>query len=97
MQNRIRALGASLNGTTAGTAQLVVRDGPATTGTIIWQWDLSVPTAGTGMAVSFPDLDLRATPGNSITIEFVAGVGGDFEAVNAVGDIIPVGYPMFQS
>ena len=92
-QVRLIELSATLAGTAAGTSQLVVRDGPSGTGAIIWQWDLSI-VAGAADRVFFDNLDLRASPGNALTVEFVAGVASDFESVNAVGDIVPVGYPL---
>ncbi len=97
MQIRLRAIFASLAaGATAGTDQLVIRDGASGVGTIIWQADLSVPANG-GDRVQLSNLDIRATPGNSLTVEFVNGLGQARETVNGEGDIIPVGYPLFMS
>ena len=91
---RLRSLFASLSGANAGTDQLVVRDGASGVGTIIWQQDLSIAANGTAQ-VDVGNLDLRASLGNALTIEFVAGVAGDRENVNGVGDFVPRGYPPF--
>ena len=93
---RLRAIQATLAGSAAGTDQLVVRDGASGSGTILAQFDLSVPTNGFS-SIQLAGLDLRSTPGNGITVEFAAGVSSDRESVNAQGDIIPSGYPMFQN
>lgn len=93
---RLRALQCRLSGSSAGTDLLVVRDGPSGNGTIIWQQDLSVPANGSD-SINLSGLDLRATPGNGLTVEFVNGVNSDRETVNAQGDIVPQGYALFQS
>lgn len=87
--NRLLALAASISGTTAGTAELVVRDGATGSGTIIWQVDLNEASS----SVVASDLDLRASVGNALTIEFTAGVAGDTQCVNAQGDYVPIGWP----
>lgn len=92
---RLRSLQCTLGGTSAGTDQLVVRDGPTGTGTIIWQADLAIAANGTSPLV-ISNLDLRASLGNALTVEFVSGVTGDREDVNAQGDFVPQGYPAFQ-
>lgn len=93
-QVRLRSLQCRVSGITAGTGQLVIRDGATGAGTIIWTVDLSVATGGVSDEISLTDLDIRATPGNALTVEFTAGVGGDIESVNAQGDYVPVGYPL---
>ena len=92
-QVRLRALQVALAGTTAGNDQVVVRDGPSGTGTIIWTQDLSVVANGTA-SMDLADMDLRASIGNALTVEFVNGVTGDRESVNAQGDYVPIGYPL---
>lgn len=92
--NRLRSLTGTLSGGSAGTDLLVVRDGPSGSGTIIWQSDLSVAANGTA-SIFMTNMDLRASPGNALTIEFVSGVASDRESVNAEGDYVPLGYPMF--
>jgi len=90
-QLRCRAIQATLVGTSAATDRLVVRDGASGVGTIIFSADLSV--AANGMAALPPTpVDLRASPGNALTVEFVNGAG-TAEDVNAQGDIIPQGWP----
>lgn len=96
-RNRLRALVATLAGTVAaaGSAQLVVRDGPSGTGTIIFTADLSI--SGTQTAeLALSDLDLRASTGNALTVEFVSGSGitGVAQSVNAQGDYVPQGWPL---
>lgn len=93
LQVRLRALQCSIQSVAAGTDQLVVRDGASGVGAIIWQTDIQVGIGQFAM-VNLPDLDIRATPGNALTVEFVAGVASDREAVNAQGDFVPYGYPM---
>lgn len=93
LQVRLRALQCRLSGASAGTDQLVIRDGASGAGAIIWTEDLSVPANGSDQ-ISLTDLDIRATPGNALTVEFVGGVNGDRESVNAQGDYVPVGYPV---
>ena len=89
MQVRLRSIQARLAGTTAGTDQLIIQDGATT----IWTEDLSVPANGSDQ-IALSDLDIRATPGNTLTVAFVAGVASDRESVNAQGDYVPVGYPL---
>ena len=92
---RLRSLQCSLGGSSAGTDELVVRDGDAGSGTIIWSADLAIPANGTSPLI-ISNLDLRASLGNALTVEFVSGVTGDREDVNAQGDFVPQGYPAFQ-
>lgn len=93
---RLRSISVSLAGSSAGTDQIVVRDGASGSGTILKQWDLSVPANGSSL-LFMTGLDIRNTPGNALTVEGVSGVTSDREAVNAEGDFVPQGYPMFQS
>ena len=92
-QTRLQALQCRLNGVAAGTDQLVVRDGASGTGTILAQWDLSVGANTVSDQLSLTGLDLRASVGNALTVEFVNGVASDREDVNAQGDYVPQGYP----
>lgn len=92
--NRLRAIQASLSGTGIGADQLVVRDGATGVGTIIGQWDLATAANGTGEAISLSDLDIRSSPGNALTVEFVNGGGANTqEDVNAQGDLVVPGTP----
>jgi hypothetical protein len=93
--SRLRAIQCSLGGSGVGADQLVVRDGDTGTGTIIAQWDLSVAANGVGL-LQLAGMDLRASPGNALTVEFVSGVTSNREDVNAQGDFVPQGYPAFQ-
>ena len=88
-QLRLRSLQASLVG--SGSDRLVVRDGASGSGTIIFSADMAA-AAGTAATLSLSRLDLRATPGNALTIEFVTGTGSA-EDVNAQGDYVPQGSP----
>lgn len=91
-QTRLRAIYCTLVGTNAGSGTVVVRDGPTGTGSIIFQSNLNIP-ANSQDIFSRSDLDLRATIGNVMTIEFLAGTPGDFQTVNALGDYVPLGTP----
>lgn len=95
-QVRMRAIQVSLSGSSAGTDQVVVRDGASGAGAIIWTADLSIPANG-GQVYNEWQLDLRATPGNALTVEFVNGVANDQESVNAQGDYVPSGWPLGMS
>ncbi len=53
---------------------------------------LSIP-ANSRDLINRTDLDMRATAGNVLTIEFLAGTSGDFQSINALGDYIPPGIP----
>ena len=89
---RLRQLACSLGGAAAGIDRFVVRDGASGTGTIIWSMELSVPANGSSI-VTEEGMDLRASVGNALTIETVAGVASDLETVNAAGDFVPAGQP----
>jgi hypothetical protein len=91
-QARLRAMYCTLAGTSAGSAAVVVRDGPTGAGAILFQSTLEIPAGGRDL-VNRTKIDLRASVGNVLTVEFLAGVAGDFEAVNALGDYIPPGLP----
>lgn len=92
-QLRLRALQVTMSGPGAGTDRVVVRDGASGVGDIIWSADLSVQADGFASIFASP-LDLRASVGNSLTIEFAAGVASDREDVNAQGDLVSEGYPV---
>jgi hypothetical protein len=73
-----------VSATSAATLQIL--DGT----TVIWQTDLPA-----GAWEPDNDIDMRATAGNNLTIGFTATAGT--QSVNAQGDFVPVGYPLFQS
>ncbi len=91
-QTRLRAIYCTLAGTAAGTGTIVVRDGATGVGTIIFEADLSTPSNNRDF-LSFTEVDLRATAGNVMTIEFLSGTASDFQAVNAQGDYVAPGTP----
>lgn len=77
-------------GAAAATDQLQVLDGA----TVIWQIDLGAPANST--ATGFPGfLDIRASPGNSMTVRFLNGTGSTAEDVNAEGDLVANGAGYF--
>jgi hypothetical protein len=81
-----------LDGPAAGSGTVVVRDGATGVGTVIFHSTLSLPGGGIDV-LNRTDIDLRATAGNSLTIEFLAGTASDFQSVNAQGDYAPPGTP----
>lgn len=85
-----------MSGTAAGTDLLVVRDGATGTGAIIWQSDLVIPDNGTAV-IALTGLDLRASVGNALTVEFVAGLASARECISVQGDFVPRGYPLAAS
>ena len=89
-QTRLRALYLVVSGGSAGAATAVVRDGPANGGTIIFEADLST-AANSWDFLDYNGIDLRATAGRVLTVEFVAGTPGDFQEVNAEGDYVAPG------
>jgi len=90
-QNRLRALQASLSGTAAGIAELVVRDGATGVGAILMSLDVACPVDGVAI-VQLSGLDFRSSPGNALTVEFVAAGGANTQQdVNAQGDLIVPG------
>ena len=93
---RLRSLQAAISGTGAGADELVVRDGASGVGAIIWSLDLAMPANDTQI-VQITGLDLRASVGNGLTVEFVSGIASDQENVNAQGDFVPQGWPFGQS
>jgi hypothetical protein len=91
-QTRLRALYCTLDGSMAGSGTVVVRDGATGVGTIIFRSTLAL--AGGGIDVlERTSIDLRTTPGNLLTVEFLAGTASDFQSVNAQGDYVPPGTP----
>ncbi len=54
--------------------------------------DLAVAANGTA-TLQLTNLDLRASPGNPLTVEFVSGVASDRENVSAQGDYVSTGWP----
>lgn len=91
---RLRQLSASTIGTAPGTPLLVVRDGATGTGTIIWQSDMSNAITSADRVVMV-NCDLRATPGNALTVEFTTLPANTTQAISLSGDFVPAGYPMF--
>lgn len=91
-QVRLRALQASLSGPNSGADQLEVLDGAS----VILTLDASIVANGAAL-VSLGPIDLRASPGNTLTVQWVSGVGGNYEDVNAQGDFVSTGYPYGMS
>jgi hypothetical protein len=91
-QTRLRAMYCTLSGSSAGNGTVVVRDGATGVGTIMFEGTLSIPLNSRDL-INRTDLDIRATVGNVLTVEFLAGTAGDFQAINAQGDYIPPGIP----
>ena len=91
-QTRMRSIYATLRGPAAGSGTMVVRDGLTGIGTIIFQTDLNISASGRDTLALY-EFDIRATPGNVMTIEFTAGTPSDFQVVNAQGDYVPPGTP----
>jgi hypothetical protein len=91
-QARLRALYCTLDGPAAGSGTVVVRDGATGVGTIIFHSTLNLPGSGIDI-LDRTGIDLRATAGNALTIEFLAGTASDFQSVNAQGDYVPPGTP----
>lgn len=89
---RLRSIQARVAGTTAGQDLLTVKDGS----TVIANFDVSIAANGSDQ-VTLSDLDLRATPGNDLVIAFASGITNARENVNAQGDFVPQGYPMFEN
>lgn len=97
-QNRLRSVQCTLSGTAIGAVKVVVRDGATGVGTIIAQWDLSIPTAnGPAAILQLAGLDLRSSAGNALTVESTASGGANTTTdVNGQGDLVPVGWPAYQ-
>jgi anti-sigma factor RsiW len=97
-QNRLRAIQCTLSGTAVGAVKIVVRDGASGAGAIIGQFDLSIPTSnGPAAILALTGLDLRASPGNALTLESTGSGGANTTTdVNGQGDIVPVGWPAYQ-
>lgn len=96
---RLRSIVAAVaTGATAQTPlQWVIRDGASGSGTILRTGVVAAP-ANSGDAMIEESMDVRASPGNALTVEFTAaGVTASQESVSASGDIIPQGYPIYQS
>ncbi len=91
-QTRLRSMYFGLSGPAIGSATAVVRDGQPGIGAIIFQADLYT-AANNRDVVSLPEVDLRATAGNVLTVEFLAGTPSDFQEVSAQGDLILLGTP----
>jgi hypothetical protein len=69
-----------------------VRDGASGVGTILFRSILNLPGSGIGVLERI-GIDLRATVGNPLTVEFVVGTAGNFQSVNAQGDYVRPGTP----
>jgi hypothetical protein len=59
-------------------------------GTIIFEADLYTAANSWGF-LEFSEIDLRATAGNVLTVEFIAGTPGDVQEINAGGDYVAPG------
>src|SRR5512146_2750681 len=82
---RLRAIQAIIQAGGSNTSdRLVVRDGATGVGAIIFSMDLNALANSNGLFQA-SNLDLRATAGNALTVEFVTGTG-NAEDVNAQGD-----------
>ena len=79
--------GALTMGAAAGTDVMQVLDGA----TVIWQMDIGAPANSTAMAPPGLPFDIRASPGNSMTVRFLNGTGTVAEDVNAQGDYVANG------
>lgn len=91
---RLRSLQLSLGA--SGSAQpplrVNVRDGQQGTGTILWSQTLAAPANGVA-SVFLDNLDIRASVGSSLSIEFgAAGIATTQQSVAGQGDMVPVGY-----
>ena len=90
-----QAIHATFNaGATAPTAiqvGVVLRDGPSGSGAVLWSSQLSLTAVG-GQAsppVEISGLNIPGTPGNSMTLEFLAAGGlNTFETVSFSGPIV---------
>jgi hypothetical protein len=69
-----------------------VRDGAGGMGTIIYQADLYTAANARDQLVE-DELDMRATAGNYLTVEFLAGTASDYQSISAQGDYVPPGTP----
>jgi hypothetical protein len=69
---------------------MVVRDGPTGLGTVIFEADLYT-AANSWDFLDFNEIDLRASVGNVLTVEFLAGVPGNVQEINAHGDYVAPG------
>jgi hypothetical protein len=89
-QTRLRSLYLVLSGSSAGSATMVVRDGLTGIGTIIFEADLYTAANGWNF-LDYNEIDLRASVGNVLTVEFVTGTPGDVQEINAGGDYVAPG------
>jgi len=87
---RLRSLQATISGTGAGSATIVVRDGATAVGTIIMQTSIANAANSSG-SVTINNIDLRATSG-TLTVESTTGGGANTTiAVSAQGDYAQLG------
>jgi|SRR6266851_3436313 len=96
--NRLRTLTITLSaGANAQVPiQVVVRDGATGAGTVIWTASLSAPINTAAPPIALSGLDLRASLGNAITVEFTGTTAAATQqAVAAGGDTVPLNYPAF--
>jgi hypothetical protein len=59
-------------------------------GTIIFTADLYT-AANSADFLDLSEIDLRASAGNVLTVEFTAGIPGDVQEINAEGDFVAPG------
>jgi hypothetical protein len=91
-QTRLRSLYLTVSGGSAGMATMVVRDGLLGVGQIIFEADLYT-AANSRDVLDFNNIDLRATAGGVLTVEFLGGTPGAVQQISAHGDYVPFGIP----
>jgi hypothetical protein len=89
-QTRLRSLYLALSGSAAAAATMVVRDGPTQVGRVVFEADLYT-AANSWDFLDFNQIDIRATVGNVLTVEFLTGTPGDVQEINAGGDYVAPG------
>lgn len=86
-QIRVRTITATVAGSAAGADELTVKDGS----NVIFSADLAILATDGFASIVLPALDLRTTPGNTLTVAFTSGITSAFEDVNVQGDYVSVG------
>jgi hypothetical protein len=79
-----------MSGSSAASATMVVRDGPSQAGAVIFEADLYT-AANSWDFLDFNEVDLRASVGKVLTVEFVTGTPGNVQEINAGGDYVAPG------
>jgi hypothetical protein len=93
MTLRLRSLQCVIAASTAGSGLLQIMSAT----TVLDQWRMACASGGDGGFLVVSDLDIRANSGESLVVAFASGTPGNPQSVAAHGDMIPVGYPMFQT